>query len=423
MSTTAAGRWAGSNAVVTDLGRLPKCGTAITARFCESCAVARAMYGGEPVERAMSQALQVFGNRRWLWPIATFALAYAAVAITYAVVESIWRIPHSYVANFICWDGAWILGAAAEGYPQVLPSANGHLTESTAAFFPLYPLLMRAAAVLTFGNWKVAPLVTQIVTGIAMALAVWRYVAEDLGEQAADRAVVLTALLPGSVVMAMGYTEPLAIALSAWCFLELRCRRWVLAGVAGALGSITRPDMLALTAACLWSAVAAFSKDGDRKAFLAPILAPLGMAGWLGILAARYHSLGWWFLLQRQAWGMRFDFGHLNMVRLLWLTPEPEHYPVFWVLADVTLLLFAAGLLLAWRKLRPEVRVYVISVAALSLGSSLPTIRYLFKAWPVSVAGVGMSRRTYLAVATVLAVAFIAQAVWWPMQRAGAPAP
>jgi hypothetical protein len=423
MSTTTGGVGGGSTAIATDLGRLPKCGTGITAGFCESCAVARAMYGGEPVERAKSQALEVFGNRRWLWPIATFGLAYAALAITYAVVESIWRVPHPYMANFICWDGAWILGAATEGYPQVLPSANGHLTESTAAFFPLYPLLLRAAAVVTFGNWKAAPFVTQIATGTAMALAVWRYVAEDLGEQAADRAVVLTALLPGSTVMAMGYTEPLAIALSAWCLLELRRRRWVLAGVAGALGSITRPDMLALTAACLWSAAASFYKDRDRKAFLAPILAPLGMAGWLGILAARYHSLGWWFLLQRQAWGMRFDFGHLNMGRLLWLTPEPEQHPVFYVLADVTLLLFAAGLLLAWRKLRPEARVYVISVAALSLGSSLPTIRYLFKAWPVSVAGVALSRRTYLAVATVLAVAFIAQSVWWPMQRAGSPAP
>jgi hypothetical protein len=370
-----------------------------------------------------SAASAFYAHRRWLWPIAIFAAAYAALAVTYAVVETIWRAPHSFIDSFIRWDGSWYFRVATDGYPAALDHVHGRLTESTAAFFPLYPMVLRGATLLTFGNWCAGAIVAEVITGLAMAVAVWWYVADDLGRRAADRAVVLTLLLPGTTVMAMGYTEPLAIALSAWCLLALRRRRWMVAGFAAALGSITRPDMLALTVACLWSGLATFAGDRDRKAVVAPMIAPLGAGAWLAIQATRYQSWKWWFRLERQAWDMRFDFGRSNAGRLFWLTTEPARHPTFYLLADVTLLLFVLALALAWPRLRPEARAYVLVMAVLSLGSSLPTIRYLFKAWPVSVVGEQMPRRAYLAVVALLAAAFVAQGAWWPFQPSGAPAP
>src|SRR5690606_22693412 len=52
--------------------------------------------------------------------------------------------PGQAVTRFLsAWDGGWYLEVVSHGYPSVIPEIGGRATESTIAFFPLYPLLVR----------------------------------------------------------------------------------------------------------------------------------------------------------------------------------------------------------------------------------------------------------------------------------------
>jgi len=47
------------------------------------------------------------------------------------------------------WDSGIWLTAIEHGWPHNLPMVNGHVGGSTAAFFPLYPLIVRAVVSIT----------------------------------------------------------------------------------------------------------------------------------------------------------------------------------------------------------------------------------------------------------------------------------
>jgi len=70
----------------------------------------------------------------------------------------------------------------------------------------------------------------------------------------------------------------LTIAAVAGSILALTKRRWVLAGVLGAVAAMTRPTGAVLILAAGWCAVAAWRRGEGRRPFLAPALAAAGGA-------------------------------------------------------------------------------------------------------------------------------------------------
>ena len=88
-------------------------------------------------------------------------------------------------------------------------------------------------------------------------------------------AMTLLCLYPGSVVMSWSYSEPLLIVCAAACLLLLDARRWVLAGLAAAIATGTRPNGLALVAVCAVGALIAIRQRREWRA-LAAALAPTG---------------------------------------------------------------------------------------------------------------------------------------------------
>jgi Mannosyltransferase (PIG-V) len=164
------------------------------------------------------------------------------------------------------WDAAWYLVIAHYGYrPQL-----GALTASRTAFFPLYPLGLRAIA------WLGAP---PVAAGVALSLAalaaalygIHRLTTLELGgarrlgargaamgEQraaaAARLAVATTALAPMAFFFSAVYSESLYLALSVGLFWSARQGRWMWVGALGALAGATRSTglVLALPAAMIY---------------------------------------------------------------------------------------------------------------------------------------------------------------------------
>jgi hypothetical protein len=149
------------------------------------------------------------------------------------------------------WDAAWYLVIAHYGYRPEL----GAFTSSRTAFFPLYPLGLRAIA------WLGAP---PVAAGVALSLAalaaalygIHRLTTLELtvgGGARPDRvaatarlAVMLTALAPMAFFFSAVYSESLYLALSVGLFLCARRGRWMWVGVLGALAGATRSTGLVL---------------------------------------------------------------------------------------------------------------------------------------------------------------------------------
>jgi hypothetical protein len=140
------------------------------------------------------------------------------------------------------WDSAWYIVIAHYGYRPDL----GRFTAARTAFFPLYPLGMRAF------SWLGAPLVLAgvLLSLGAFALALYgihRLAALEFGSRdAASAAVYLTAFAPMAFFLSAVYSESLYLALSVGLFWAARNGRWGLVGVLGALAAATRSTGLLL---------------------------------------------------------------------------------------------------------------------------------------------------------------------------------
>jgi hypothetical protein len=171
------------------------------------------------------------------------------------------------------WDGVWFLAIADEGYDR----------EGRAAFFPLYPLLVR------IGGWLVgSPLVAGILVSIAclvVALAALHELARlELGEEAARWTVIGLALSPMSFFLSAVYSEALFLAVSAGALLAARTGRWWWAGALGALAATTRSAGVVLLVPLVLMALTARPRPSWRD-LAALALVPAGLATFVGALA------------------------------------------------------------------------------------------------------------------------------------------
>lgn len=340
---------------------------------------------------------------RWPWlvrPLAAF-LASRVVVLAAVLAAGAGPGPTGVLRALASWDGAWYLSVAVFGYPDALVEPSGRVA-GNLAFFPLYPLTIRALAVATGLSVLPAAIVVANVLGAAAALLLRALVRRVADDATADRSCVLFCFFPGSVVLSMAYAESLMLVLALGCLLALRVRRWVIAGAAAGLATLSRPNAVALVAACLWEAAVALrrdrsgSADGGRaspwRTLAAPLLAPAGFLGFMGFLWARTGRPDAWLFVQRLAWQERFDFG-LNTARkaLAAVTrPGPNV-----VLATLGLLFVVLAALLLWRW-RPPAYLVVYSAAVVALAVLSRTLgarpRFVLTAFPLVVAVARASR-------------------------------
>src|SRR5207244_1786643 len=140
------------------------------------------------------------------------------------------------------------------------------------------------------------------VAGLTACLLLWRLVHHLSGPASADRAVALFCFFPGAMILSLPYSEGLMLALAIGCLHALLRRRWVTAGVLAALATATRPNAMALVAACAWAAAVAVWRRREWRALAAPALAPLGLVAFFAYLARHTGDAGAYWRTQRQAW-------------------------------------------------------------------------------------------------------------------------
>jgi len=285
-----------------------------------------------------------------------------------------WRVGVGPLAILNRWDAGWFLRVARDGYPTHVPTVAGHTVESTLAFFPLFPLLLKIVAVLTPLSEALAGVVVSVAAG-ALAVAVMHRIALRLtgDPDRALRAVVLFSFFPGSMVLSMPYSEGVMVVLAAACLLALLEERWWTAGLCAALATASRASALALVPACLFAAVRTIRRDrpsagGSRRLrpLVAPLLAPLGTAGYFAILWIRTGDpLA--YLHAEAAWDSGLSYGRPALVmagrflRAPFSAPMPATATLSLVFAVVT------TVILLRRRWPAVLSIYTVSVLAISV--------------------------------------------------------
>lgn len=133
-------------------------------------------------------------------------------------------------------DSGWYLGIARYGYEQEPFNVGQH----NWAFFPLYPLTLRAAAKIT-GGYEVTGMALSSIFLLFALVILHKLVLSDKGDQAtADRAIFYLAFFPTSYFFSLPHTESLFLLVTVGSFYAARRERWWLAGILGALASATR---------------------------------------------------------------------------------------------------------------------------------------------------------------------------------------
>ena len=131
--------------------------------------------------------------------------------------------------TFAQWDAVWYVHVADHGYDS----------DQVTAYFPLYPLVVRAVAVVTRSTVVAGVLVSLAAAGAA-AMLLARLARPLLGERGAHDAVLYLALYPIAFVFTSVYSEGLFLAAAIGSFLAAtRGRAWT-AGALGGLAVLTR---------------------------------------------------------------------------------------------------------------------------------------------------------------------------------------
>ncbi len=210
-----------------------------------------------------------------LWGVAPRADAFDPASLT----RPFGAAGDALAASLGRWDSVWYLAIAHDGYP----GAGGART----AFFPLYPLLVRAVGAVAPPPLVAGALVSTACFAIALVL-LHRLCALELGLPAARATVLAVAFFPASLFLSAAYAESLYLALSVACLLAARTGRWAAAGALGALAAGTRSAGLVLVVplAVLW-----WGSRPRRAGDLACVaLVPAGTAVFCGWLALRGGS-------------------------------------------------------------------------------------------------------------------------------------
>jgi Mannosyltransferase (PIG-V) len=159
------------------------------------------------------------------------------------------------------WDSAWYLVIGHYGYRPEL----GTYTASRTAFFPLYPLGLKALSTSGLPPVLGGVLLSSLALALALygihrlvtlelATSAWGSLPGSQAREVARLAVMVTAFAPMAFFFSAVYSESLYLALSVGLFWSARQGRWAAVGVLGALAGATRSAgvVLALPAVMLY---------------------------------------------------------------------------------------------------------------------------------------------------------------------------
>lgn len=322
------------------------------------------------------------------------------------------------------WDAEWYLMIAEQGYhceAYFLGRPVAYAPEDATGFFPLYPVLIRAVSALGVPSLPAGILVANL----ALLAALWflrELARRDFGEDAAAAAVWVLLAFPTSFFLSAAYAESVMLAgLLGSLWAVRRDRPW-LAGIMGALATLSRPTgilvLIPLADEMLVARRPARSGAGVARPLGALGLPVAAFGGYMLYCRALFGQYAP-FLARQERWRGPMSGPWRAFVRYL---ESPHLHDAHHSTIDLLFALLLVGSIpIMFRRLPRSYALYGAAAILLPLGSTLWSFsRFAASIFPFHVllalraARSGRFFRVYLAAALPLSGLFMAlYAAWW----------
>lgn len=202
------------------------------------------------------------------------------------------------------WDANYYVGIARAGYAPA--------DETTLAFFPGFPLVVRAVSNLLGTEVAGTAMVLNLFFTIALAAGVMALARQmGLGTRGQVLGATVVTSAPMSIVFAMPYTEALFGALAIWAVVMLHDQRWIAAGALIFLASFVR--LTAVDLIVVFALMVLFKAWRTWWAWLSVAVSALPLAGYIWWANRHLSGAGGYFGLQEKHWNSGFDGGRATV--------------------------------------------------------------------------------------------------------------
>lgn len=291
--------------------------------------------------------------------------------------------PQGFVNAWNRWDAGWYRQIASRGYSY----SPGK--QSTVAFFPAYPLIVRAvSAVMRVG---LAGIVVTVASGAAAVALFEAWTRRFLDRPASLLAVALLLLYPYSFYLyGAVYSDAFFLAAALAAFLFLETRHPLLSGLCGAAAAAARPVGIALVIAlALRNIELERAAGGDERpsarTFAPALLTMAGLVAYMTFLWLRFRAplafvnteAGWHQAPGPATWFKVSFFQHIA-TGSAW---NISRYSIHAVMTVVAL----AFVPTVWRRFGRAYAVYALAailIPAVSTKDFFSMARYVLAAFP-----------------------------------------
>lgn len=326
----------------------------------------------------------------WVLGISLFALMILSrLPFTPEVTEYLSQ-PHFFLARlFTRWDANWYLMIAQYGY------FFQEGTQSSVAFFPLYPFLIQTIGTL-IRSWEAA---SYLISGLSLAItvfALYRLTAFEKDPKTAWKTITLLLSFPLAFFLIAPYTESLFLMLSVGAWYLARNKRWWEASILVALLAITRVSGILIAIPLLieyYLQHRTSLRHFFSKTLLSFLVMPLALTAHLWYLGQEFGN-PFVFSQAQESWHRNSTLTW-NAVSTSWqkyfdlFKNPPDAFFLTNAYTDLAFLgLFAAGVILCWFSIRKTYALYATLLLVLPLLSGRPDSigRYMLACFPIFIA-------------------------------------
>ena len=249
-------------------------------------------------------------------------------------------------------DALWFLRIGTSGYAP---------HDGSAAFFPLYPMAIRAVAWLPGVGPLGAALLISNAAFYAALVFLHGLTRMEFSPETARASVLCLAIFPTAFFFLAPYTEAPFLLLSVAAFWFARRNRWAAAALAGALAAATRSVGILILPALAVEAVLQWRQQG--RPLVPRLVAALNVADGplLYLLYWKVHFHDTWAPLHAQGnWGRKWTLPWLTLGHAV---ENANRYGTYWLIDLLVVGIVLVAVLAGIRMLRLSYLTY----AALSL--------------------------------------------------------
>src|SRR4051812_14105243 len=251
---------------------------------------------------------------------------FALMAFGWANKEPPNRISTNELVNLpYRFDAGWYLGIARDGYEW----SRGQRGQQSIAFFPAYPLAVRAVRATARVRLITAAMITTLAAALGGFVYLYRLAREDLDDERARTAVVLLATYPFAVFFSAPYSESIFLLASVGAWFHFRRRNAVRAAIFGLVCGLARPNgaLLSIPLALMALQFVAADRPLGTRVMVRSAARWLTVAAMPGVGLALYgvylhrltgNALAW--VVAQQAWGRHYT-PPVALLREWWRTP------------------------------------------------------------------------------------------------------